>query len=508
MTRFIKYVILSACLIILSHSTMLHADNDDYQEVSTAHYDKILQQLEDIKQRMDEMTRQHNTEIQTLKNEIELLKKIADPKISSPEKAAVPDIQTGTDDDEDALYETIKNKVKKPFQKNALAKGLDLDASVVIDTYYYHDDTDQGMADVKNEILGFGHTHGFDSDHHHAEIENGFNLRHIELGLSAAVDPYFRSWATLAIEDGNCEIEEAVIQATALPYELTLSGGKFFSGIGRINRQHSHNWDFFDLPLINELLLGPHGLQEKGLQLTWLAPTPFYLLFGAEALNGENEKMFQEVDADELTQKDGPRLWTGFLKLGPDLGTQHALQFGFSFATGYHQEAHDGDENGTNDHWLQGRNYLYGADFVYKFNAQKAHGFGNVILQGEYYFRKKDLEVKQHDLVPALTGRDRIDKQDGYYVQALYGFQPQWRAGLRWEQVGLTNDVKLPDLTDESYQSSNRITGMLDLKLSEFSLLRAQCNHSRLELASGVERAWEYILQWQVTFGKHAAHDF
>ena len=79
---------------------------------------------------------------------------------------------------------------------------------------------------------------------------------------------------------------------------------------------------------------------------------------------------------------------------------------------------------------------------------------------------------------------------------------------MRWEEVGGINDVELPDLTDYSYKSSNRISAMIDWRLSEFSLLRAQAAHSDLELEDGLEKAWELILQWQVTFGEHAAHDF
>ena len=508
MLRFLIYGIIPVCFMLFQALSPASAQEATPNDVLEDPYRQILQQVEELKQRMEEMTRQHEAEIQDLKSQLDLLRNIAEKNPPAPGGESSSDTQTAAGDDETSLYETIRAKVKKPLEKDSLAKGLDLDASVVIDTFYYHDDTDEGMAHVKDEILGFGHSHGADEDHHHSEVENGFNLRHIELGLSAAVDPFFRAWTTLAIEDGNSEIEEAVIQTTNLPYDCTLSGGKFLSGIGRINWQHSHNWDFFDQPLVYELMLGPHGLQEKGVQLTWLAPAPFYLLFGAEALNGENEKMFQKVEAEELTNKDGPRLWTGFVKFGPDLGPRHAMQMGISYTNGYHQEAHDGDGDGSDDHWLKGRNDLWGADLVYKFNAQKAHGFGDFVLQGEYFYRKKDLEVAQHDLIQALTGRDRIDRQDGYYVQALYGFLPQWRGGLRWEEVGGRNDMELPDLTDYSYKSSNRISAMIDWRLSEFSLLRAQAAHSDLELEDGLEKAWELILQWQVTFGEHAAHDF
>ncbi len=465
-------------------------------------YVRLLQQVEELQRKMEEMNRTYQQEIQMLKSEL--------ARVKGPDEEILP-VESATSEptDEESLYGVIQSRTQRLLEKDGIVKGLELDVSVVVDTFYYHDTSDEGIAHIKEEISGFGHSHATENHgHHHDGIENGFNLRHIELGLSAAVDPYFRSWTTLAIEDGNSEIEEAVIQTSYLPYGLTLSGGKFYSGIGRINRQHSHEWDFLDQPLVYELLLGPHGLQEKGVQLTWLAPTPFYLLLGAEALNGENEKLFQKVASEEVPDKDGPRLWTGFLKAGPDLGDRHAMQLGLSLATGYHQEAHDGDGDGADDHWLHGRTRLWGADFVYKYDAKRSHGYGDFVLQAEYFHRKKDLELVQHDLKPDLAGRDRIDRQDGYYVQALYGFAPHWRAGLRWEQVGLTNDIRLPSSKTESYGSSNRAAAMLDWKLSEFSLLRFQTARGDFKVEEGDERLWELALQWQVTFGKHAAHTF
>lgn len=454
-----------------------------------------------------------DAEVQALKTEIEAMKHAYESRISELEDK-LGEMGSGKSEGDQAeekgsLYDAISSRASKTLEKDGLVHGLDLDASVVIDTFYYHDDSEEGFSHVKEEISGFGHAHvaGAD-DHHHAEVENGFNLRHIELGLSAAVDPYFRAYTTLAFEDSNTEIEEAVIQTTSLPFALTLSGGKFYSGIGRINRQHSHDWDFFDQPLVYELLFGPHGLQETGVQLTWLAPTPFYLLVGGEAFNGNNEKMFQSVEAEELSDRDGPRLWTGFLKVGPDLGDRHAMQVGLSFAYGDHQEAHDGNGDGADDHWLDGDSTLWGVDLVYKYNAKRAHGQGDLVVQAEYFNRLKDLTVEQHDLNPAVIGNNREDHQDGYYVQALYGFAPRWRAGARWEQVGLTNEAKLPSGRKIDYDPSDRATLMVDWKLSEFSVLRAQAARGEYETEGGDETVSEFILQWQVTFGKHAAHAF
>ena len=63
-------------------------------------------------------------------------------------------------------------------------------------------------------------------------------------------------------------------------------------------------------------------------------------------------------------------------------------------------------------------------------------------------------------------------------------------------------------MTEEDYGSSDRLAAMIDWKASEFSLVRLQSAYVDFETNEGDETAWEIALQWQVTFGKHAAHNF
>jgi hypothetical protein len=381
------------------------------------------------------------------------------------------------------------------------------DVSAIVDLYYHADDSEEGISHILGEMSGFGHVHS-DGEHHHHGPDEGFNLRHLELQFSAEADPYFKGSAIAAIDVDGAEMETAEIETTSLPWGFKLKGGKFFSDFGYINARHSHEWDFSDQPLIHKLCLGDHGLNEKGLQLSWLAPTPFYLLAGVEALQGENETMFAYSGEAPLPSHDGPRLGVGWLKVGPNLPGNHGLQFGFSGASGNHQEAHDGDGDGTEDHWLDGDSTFWGADVVYKYNSPQAYGQGDLILQGEYFSRSRDLELVGHDLAPQLIGNSRVDDQDGYYVQAVYGFLPRWRGGLRWEQAGLTNDSELPDGSRESFGSSSRVGAMLDFTPSEFSRLRLQVNRGSYETAEGAEDVMEVYLQWMVSLGAHGAHKF
>lgn len=405
------------------------------------------------------------------------------------------------------------------------AQSMNPDVSAIIDLNYHADDSKEGISHVLEGLPGFGHTHGGEEEHHHGP-DGGFNMSHLELQFSAEIDPYFKGSAIAAISEDGAEMETAEMETTCLPGGLKLRGGKFFSDFGYINAQHSHAWDFVDRPLVYQLLLGGHGLNDKGLQLSWLAPTPFYLLAGIEAFQsgGESEMSFAYSGEDPLPRREGPRLLVGWLKCGPNLPGNHGLQFGVFGATGHHQEEHDGKSwdptanggagdwvdggDGNADHWLDGATTFWGADLVYKYNSSRPYGQGDLTLQGEYFARRKDLEMVGNDFAPALIGNSRVDNQDGYYVQAVYGFLPRWRAGLRWEQVGLINDSELPDGTSESFGSSYRVGPMVDWSLSEFSRLRLQLNYGEYETPDGRDGVTEVYLQWVVSLGAHGAHKF
>jgi hypothetical protein len=443
-----------------------------------------------LRQQINAMQKQHASDMAELKA---LLKQPPTPPAGAQDAVTQPVRATA----QPSLYDSFKQSAASTVPPSAL-QGIDLDMAVVLDMNFYHDTSEEGVGHLKGELPGFGHHHeGASEEGHDHGFKNGFNLRHVELGFSAEVDPYFRAWTTVAVDEEGAEYEEAVIQTTSLPYGLTLGGGKIKSGIGRINRQHSHNWDFLDQPLVTELFFGSHGLSEKGLQLTWLAPTPFYLLFGTEVFNGDNASSFAVGDSEALPSHDAPRLWTGFVKVGPDLGPSHALQFGLSTLAGQHQMVHEEAEVADGD------NVIFGADFVYKYDAKRSHGEGDFVLQGEYFYRDQDLDGMGEWSCSRWTAQ-----QDGYYVQGVYGFLPRWRGGLRWDQVGLLNDLDTPEEGSVSFDDSRRLSEMVDCKLSEFSILRTQIGRGWYDTEEGREDAWELALQWQVTFGKHGAHDF
>jgi len=437
--------------------------------------------------------------------------------------------------------------------------------SVILDGNYYHDGIDGEGSVLVGEAFqpslgghGHGDEHGHGEEGHaHGAADNGFNFREAEIAFSATVDPYFDAAMYLAVDgDGEVELEEGYFQTRSLPYGLKVKGGKFLSDFGYINKQHPHQWDFVDqnLPYLN--LLGDHGLQDTGLQLTWLPDLPVYTLFGVEALQGDQEIFGFTLDGDEQAElglddtDDGPRLWTAFAKISPDLGEKHALQIGLSYAhntqhqTAYtrefelegdehgHEEDHEEEEHGHDeghdleqehmhallDGGLEGDADLWGIDLVYKYDAGGAYGKGNFKFQAEYLRSIRDTKFRSANIIDeetdeildidsSLIGSKRKFTTDGLYAQAIYGFAPRWTAGIRYDVLGLTNEVSGVDSGD--FGSSDRWTLDVTWNLSEFSRLRAQYAHNDILVSADErERFDAFYLQFLMSLGTHGAHVF
>jgi hypothetical protein len=225
-----------------------------------------------------------------------------------------------------------------------------------------------------------------------------------------------------------------------------------------------------NLPYLN--LLGDHGLQDTGLQITWLPELPVYTLLGVEALQG-NQEVFgttlgetEQVELNLGDTDDGPRLWTAFAKVAPDLGPKHALQLGVSYAHAtQHQQVlthNHSDEGDGHAHELEedpeviivlmhetglaGDADLWGIDLVYKYDGDGAHGHRDFRLQTEYlrsHHGTCDVHSSAH---PELIGSGlRRLTTDGLYAQAVYGFAPQAGAlGVRYDILGIINDLDTP----------------------------------------------------------------
>lgn len=385
--------------------------------------------------------------------------------------------------------------------------------SVIPDGVYYNDSRDGAAGEIAGGADGF-HAHGGGGGHGHSHggaPDRGFSLREVELTLSGSVDPYFDVWAIFAVAGGEFEVEETYVLTRSLPAGLQLKAGKFYSGIGYINSQHPHQWDFVDQALPWDLVFGG-ALNEVGLQLNWLPDLPVYTKIGVEAGQGDNERLSAQLadgdDAPFFREVAGPRLFTGFLKVAPDVGYSSAFQGGlFAGYSRNHQELHDEDSDGAFDEALEGTSSFFGTDWVYRYDSGQQYGKGDLTVQTEYVYRVKDLDVVGEAGEAVAAGpRVRI-VGDGLYAQAVYGFASRWTAGARFDIVGLTNRIEEGGETHDG-DSSHRFSADLTFNPTEFSRLRVQWTHGNFAVEGSRETFDEIWVQFQMSLGAHGAHTF
>jgi outer membrane receptor protein involved in Fe transport len=118
--------------------------------------------------------------------------------------------------------------------------------------------------------------------------------------------------------------------------------------------------------------------------------------------------------------------------------------------------------------------------------------------------RNLDVHSSAH---PELIGSAWKATTDGLYAQAVYGFAPKWSAGLRYDILGITNDLDTP--VGEDFGSSDRWTLDVTWNLSEFSRLRAQYAHSDILVSEAERQRFDaFYLQFLMSLGAHGAHPF
>jgi hypothetical protein len=330
----------------------------------------------------------------------------------------------------------------------------------------------------------------------------GFSLAETELGLSASIDPWLRGAVNIALHPDNAvSVEEAYVQTTSLGKGLSLKGGRFLSGVGYLNAQHAHSWDFVDAPLAYQAMLGTQ-FGDDGLQLTWLAPTDRYIELGAEIGRGRS---FPGGD----NSRNGAGMSALTAHTGGDVGESHSWRAGLSVlnakADSQALSAIDA-AGGPVTNAFTGRTRVWVVDGVWKWAPNGNATRTNFKLQGEYLRSTRD-----GSLVYAVDGPATADgyraTQSGWYLQGVYQFMPRWRVGLRTERL----NPGTPDFGANSASLSaadhrpRKDSVMLDFSPSEFSRVRLQLARDKAREGRADN---QLFLQYQMSLGAHGAHGF
>ena len=124
--------------------------------------------------------------------------------------------------------------------------------------------------------------------------------------------------------ENTVEVEEAYGVLTALPYGFAPKFGRFFSGIGYLNEQHQHVWDFQDAPLPYQAFLGGQFAQRR----------PAAQVGGADrhvprARRGDRQR--RRLSRQPTRNSNGIGSWRAFVHAGGDIGASHSWRAGLSY---------------------------------------------------------------------------------------------------------------------------------------------------------------------------------
>ncbi len=352
------------------------------------------------------------------------------------------------------------------------------------------------------------------------KLPAGFSsaLRTIELFAAADIDPFARAYIIAAghAEGVNArgseefgkaffEIEEAAIQTTSLPYNLSIRGGRFFADWGYLGRRHAHDLPQIDIPPTLALYMG-QGNRTDGIELSWLAPTDTYLALTAGY--GFHFGWVGEGPLSSLrTQPIQGSTLFGSVRTYKDLSDDHNVELGFSALYTPQSRVAEASELAflavDEDDPIDRR--TFNVDFHYRWYPLGRGLRQSLSLHGEILY---DYGQGRR----SIFGNTKSRGAWGGYVYAEYRFNKQWRPGFRFDyhqmpsEPALVTNPKTGNPGTTVNNSGNRTYAMtyspyITYYPSEFHRLVLQYNHSRY--GNTFDPQNQVLLQWQVVIGSH-----
>lgn len=321
--------------------------------------------------------------------------------------------------------------------------------------------------------------------------ENRFFPREIELNLFGQIDPYAQGVMRIETGEGEAGAEapvnlaEAYVTLLTLPYGTQLRLGQVRSRFGLLNEHHRDGLPQPDVPNVLLRFLSEEGLVERGAELTWLAPLPFYLEALVGVFDGDNEAAFGRGKLNEP-------LVTGRLRTFFEPAEEHAIQVGVSGAHGQTPER------------LQ--SILAGLDLKYKLRPDGwLHPLLTLGGEALYSVRRVNIEVDDDGDGAIERGVTRERNRFGWYA---YGEIQPWR---RWAFGARYDSTQFPVNPGHEWA----IEPYVAFYPSEFLRLRLGGKHTErshrdgfTENDSSARSVDELFFQFTFVLGAHPAHPF
>lgn len=343
-------------------------------------------------------------------------------------------------------------------------------------------------APAKTSLSAFNPAIGMalDSVFRDSNDKASFLLRAAELNLEAPVDPYLKAWAVITASNGGVDLEEAALETTALPHNLTVRGGRLFASFGRLAHIHDHELPVIDRPNSLDAFVGGET-QADGVEVQSLLPTDFFLSATVGAYNKMGADNLRQDNAagrplDEFT-------YLARLNTYADVTDSQSLELGVDSAWSPKRSVVPAAGGPA----LRGGTWrtLSGVDLTYRYQPASG-GLYKGVLWGTEVLQNDERRFDPATLAPA--GR-RVAYAGYSYVEIKSG--RHWRGGVMGD---LTEDL------DQPRANVKTATAFLTCDVTEFQRLRATYAEA-VSTVAGTPKNHTVALQWTGVFGNHV-HGF
>jgi len=310
------------------------------------------------------------------------------------------------------------------------------------------------------------------------------------------LNPYAKGFFTISFGADDVEVEEGYFTLLrGLPAGLTLKGGKYRVGFGKLNPLHPHAVPFADRPrVLAAYMPGDESFNETGVQLSGRLPSPGDVSINASAdwLKGDSFLISRSPSGDpgdpllsggdDRAQESRPA-GIGRLSAFIPIHDRSGLEIGFS------------GTQGTNNVAAGTRTTVLGGDVKLKlWTSASAY----LLLQGEVM--SLDRENAAWDSTTQSYGSTSV-KPFGGYVFADYNFGTRYNAGVSYEHF------EEPTATQAADQAFGAFAGLS--LLEESTVFRLDWNHFMPGNGSATPDNIDTVtLRVIFSMGPHKAHQF
>jgi hypothetical protein len=345
--------------------------------------------------------------------------------------------------------------------------------------------------------------HSQNADKMGSDRPGGFDFwaRSVELMASASVDPFAKGWvvanasADAATGESTFGIEEAALQTTSLPGNLSLTAGRFFGEFGRLAYIHDHELPFVNRPLALDQYIGGESRTDGG-QINWLVPVDHYISitaglgdsFGGDSPNPNNPGNFRAFY--------GLNFW-GRASTYFNLTDNWQLEAGVSGMWNPKTQDRGGallQPNGVTT-FTEKERRLAGLDFKVSYVPLRNNQFNSFTWGTEILFSDNNFLFDPNGL-PASGDEYRGDVNSlGMYSYVSYKWSRQWSAGFLFDYLQSAQNH-----SDETFAYSPFLT----FAWTHWNQLRLQYTHTDRSAVSGLKPDDAIYLQWSWIIGAHS----